>query len=201
MKEILILVGPLLKGVAFCLLPLSYYLLGMLNYSQAGKASLLGFFILGTLFCWRKIWGAWRLLTFALGFSLVLLTASIVFQVSIRQIFGMQQDDVLVVQALLNTNLEEVRGFFSQYMRHIAVHLIFSLVFLATYWRLLVVAGRDLTHHHPARRRRTTIIMALVMSILLVIIHSNSSLRKANPLFYFHYNYKKMSKFRNFWRF
>ncbi len=194
MKEILILVGPLLKGVAFCLLPLSYYLLGMLNYSQAGKASLLGFFILGTLFCWRKIWGAWRLLTFALGFSLVLLTASIVFQVSIRQIFGMQQDDVLVVQALLNTNLEEVRGFFSQYMRHIAVHLIFSLVFLATYWRLLVVAGRDLTHHHPARRRRTTIIMALVMSILLVIIHSNSSLRKANPLFYFHYNYKKMSK-------
>lgn len=194
MREILILAGPLLKGMAFCLLPLSYYLLGMFNYSQAGKASLLGFFTLGTLFCWREVWRARRLLTFALGLSLVLLTANIVFQVSIRQIFGMQQDDVLVVQALLNTNLEEARGFFSQYMRHIALHLLFSLVFLAAYWRFLVVAGRDWTRPHPARRRRTTIIMALVMSIMLVIIHSNSSLRKANPLFYFHYNYQKMSK-------
>lgn len=193
-KDILIIAGPLLKGLAFCLLPLSYYLLGMFNYSQAGKASLLGFFTLGTLFCWREVLGVRRFLSVAVGLSTVLLTAGIVFQVSIRQIFGVQQDDVLVVQAILNTNLEEARGFFSQYMRYIAGHLVSSLVFLAAYWWLFVVTGRDRTHHRPTGRRRTTIIMALIMSFLLVTIHSNSSLRKANPLLYFHYNYQKMSK-------
>ena len=195
MRNELSRVWPPLKGMLFCLLPLAYYLAGVLNSSQAGKAALLGFSTLTMLFCWREIFPRLRTLRFLLFISLLLLSAGIVFQVSIRQIFGMQQDDVLVVQALLNTNVEEGRGFIFQHLHHIAVHLLLAGLFVAGYWLLLADPLR-----FPRRRqgaaavRKRRIITASVFTLLVVLVHSNSSVRMSNPLFYFAYNYQKADR-------
>lgn len=183
---------PPIKGMLFCLLPLAYYLAGVLNYSQAGKAALLGFFTLTALFSWRHIFPKLRIFRSLILISLLLLIVSIVFQAILRQKFGVQQDDVLVVQTLASTNVEEARGFVAQYLRHIAVHLLASVVFLFCYWRLVVSpvppAGEG---WETGAGRRNRLVAASVATLLLVVIHSNSSLRKANPLFYFFYNYQK----------
>lgn len=194
MKFRLMTAGPSVRAMAFCLLPLACYLLGMLNYSQAGKVALLGFFILTTLFSWRELYPSRRLFTVLLSVTLVLLIADIVFQVTLRQTFGVQQDDVLVVQALLNTNVEEASSFISQYRRYVGWYVVFSVLFLAAYWRLFVVPGRDFSGSCTGRERKKKIIFATIFTLLLLAIHSNSSLRKANPLFYFHYNYQKLSR-------
>ena len=154
----------------FCLLPLAYYLAGALNSSQAGKAALLGFLTLTTLFSWRDLFPGRRVFRFLILFSLLLLIVNIVYQAILRQKFGVQQDDVLIVQALASTNVEEARGFVSQYLRNIAVHLLASMVFLFSYWRLVVgpvgspgevrrtggrkadTPPRRLDHNHPAYR-------------------------------------------------
>lgn len=183
---------PATKGMLFCLLPLAYYLAGVLNYSQAGKAALLGFFTLTMLFSWRDIFFHLKFLRLLLPISLVLLTASIVFQAALRQVFGVQQDDVMVVQAILNTNVEEAKGFFSQYLRYIIGHLLASSVFLAIYWRLFVSRPRcSEKNNRPNGGRARQIGAALLFTILVIAMHTNSSLRKANPLFYFFYHYSK----------
>jgi heptose-I-phosphate ethanolaminephosphotransferase len=186
---------PPVKGMLFCLLPLVYYLTGVLNSSQAGKAALLGFSTLTMLFCWREIFPRLRSLRVLLFISLLLLSAGIVFQVSIRQIFGMQQDDVLVVQALLNTNVEEGRGFIFQHLHHIAVHLLLAGLFVAGYWLLLagplrLPAGRQ----GAAAVRTRRIITASLFTFLVVLVHSNTSVSMSNPLFYFAYNYQKAGR-------
>ncbi len=186
--------GPSVRAMAFCPLPLAFYLLGMFNYSQAGKVALLGFVTLATLFSWRELFPSRRLFPVLLSIALVLLIADIVFQVTLRQTFGVQQDDVLVVQALLNTNVEEASGFISQYRRHVGLYVVFSVLFLAAYWRWFVVPGRDFSGSCSGRERRKKIIIASIFSLLLLAIHSNSSLRKANPLFYFYYNYQNSSR-------
>jgi heptose-I-phosphate ethanolaminephosphotransferase len=179
----------------FCLLPLTYYLIGVLNSSQAGKAALLGFSTLTTIFCWREIFPRLRSLRFLLFFSLLLLSAGIVFQVSLREMFGMQQDDVLVVQTLLNTNLEEGRGFIFQHLHHIAVHILVSGLFVACYWFLVAdplrpPAGRD----GAVAGRKRRIVTASVFTLLVVLVHSNVSIRMSNPLFYFAYYYQKVDR-------
>lgn len=184
---------PAARGMLFCLFPLVYYLTGVLNYSQAGKVSLLGFSILTAFFSWREIFPRRRFFRIALFISLLLLASSIVFQAVLRQVFGVQQDDVLVVQAILNTNLEETRGFFSQYLRYIIGHLSASLVFVLVYWRLTVDPNGPAEKACPAGGNRRRLLAALFFTVLVIVLHTNSSLRRTNPLFYFSYNYNKAS--------
>ncbi len=193
MKLRLMAAGPSLRAMAFCLLPLACYLLGLLNYSQASKAALLGFFSLATFFSWRELLPNRSLFPILLGMTLILLIVNIAFQVTLRQIFGVQQDDVLVIQALLNTNIEEIWGFIFQYLRYVALILVFSVLSFAACWRWLVLPEKDQGDLPPGQGRSRKIIAATVMTSLLLAIHTNSSLRKVNPLFYFHYNYGKMS--------
>jgi heptose-I-phosphate ethanolaminephosphotransferase len=185
---------PPLKGMMFCLLPLAYYLAGALNSSQAGKAALLGFLTLTTLFSWRDLFPGRRVFRFLILFSLLLLIVNIVYQAILRQKFGVQQDDVLIVQALASTNVEEARGFVSQYLRNIAVHLLASMVFLFSYWRLVVgPVGSPGEVRRTGAGRRIRLLAASIITILLIAIHADPSVRKANPLFYFFYNYQKAS--------
>ncbi len=176
----------------FCMIPLAYHLAGMLNSSQAGKSAFLGFFTLTTLFAWREIFPGLRAFRLLIFISLLLLATSIVFQAVIRQIFGVPQDHVLVVQALLNTNIEETIGFISQYYRHVIPHLLIMILFLICYWHLVVMppepSGTDQAKGNGWKRR---CIAASVFTLFLVVTHSNSSLSEANPLFYLSYNFDK----------
>lgn len=182
---------PPIRALLFSLLPLGYYIAGTLNYSQAGKAALLGFFMLTPILYWRELFPASRLVGIALLSAIFLLFVNIVFQAVLRHIFGVQQDDVLVVQALINTNVEETRGFIVQYLRPLAAHLTTAVLLFAGYWYFCVHRFPEQPAAGIGRQRTWVFAAASLSTVILVVSHANSSLRKANPLFYISYHYQK----------
>lgn len=185
---------PPVRALLFSLLPVSYYITGTLNYSQAGKAALLGFFMLTPILYWRELFPASRLVRTALLSAIFLLFVNIVFQAVLRHIFGVQQDDVLVVQALLNTNVEETRGFIVQYLRPLAAHLVTAALLFAGYWFFCVRRSPDQPASGDGRRKTWVFAAACLSTVILMAAHTNSSLRKANPLFYISYHYQKAAR-------
>lgn len=185
---------PPVRALLFSLLPLGYYVAGSLNYSQAGKSALLGFFMLTPILYWREIFPASRLVRITLLSAIFLLFITIVFQAVLRQIFGVQQDDVLVVQALLNTNVEESRGFIVQYLRPLALHLAIAALVFAGYWFFCIRRSPDQSASGEGRRKTWLFAAACLSTVILIAAHTNSSLRKANPLFYISYHYQKAAR-------
>ncbi|KAB2888114.1 MAG: phosphoethanolamine transferase [Desulfobulbaceae bacterium] len=185
---------PPVRALLFSLLPLGYYVTGTLNYSQAGKAALLGFLMLTPALYWRELFPASRLVRATLVTAIFLLFLNIVFQAVLRHIFGVQQDDVLVVQALINTNVEETRGFIVQYLRPLAAHLGAAVLLFAGYWFFCVRLSPDRQASGRGERRPWLPAAACVSTVILLVSHVNSSLRKANPLFYISYHYQKAAR-------
>ena len=180
---------PAVKGLAFTLLPLAYYLLDKLNYSQAGLAAVLGFFVVTTLFYWRELVPSRRRLFNALlGAAITILLLNMAFQATLRDAFGVQQEDVIVIQAIFSTDVAESSEFFIQYARYILLNVVLFLVFLGLYWSLFVAAASP-SVSTPQKRRRYWI--AGLVTFLLFAIHLNPTLRKSNPLFYFPENYMR----------
>ena len=185
---------PPVRALLFSLLPLGYYVAGTLNYSQAGKAALLGFLMLTPALYWRELFPASRLVRATLLTAIFLLFINIVFQAVLRHIFGVQQDDVLVVQALINTNVEETRGFIVQYLRPLTAHLGVAALLFAGYWFFCIRRSPDRPASGRGERRPWLSAAACLSTIILVVSHTNSSLRKANPLFYISYHYQKAAR-------
>ncbi|MEW5755613.1 MAG: phosphoethanolamine transferase [Pseudomonadota bacterium] len=182
--------SPALKALLFSLIPLAYYLFDKLNYSQAGKAGVLGFFTLGTLFYWREASPQRRgLFTQLIVLSLFILTLYLGFQATLRDVFGVQQEDSIVVQAILSTDAQESREFFVQYANLILPHVVFFLIAFAGYWFLFV--RQTVYADYSAATMKRHVWLASVFTFLLVAIHFNPTARKYNPLFYFPHNYLK----------
>jgi len=180
---------PSLKALTFCLYPLVYYWLDILNYSQAGKAGVLGFFTLATFFYWRELVPRRRLLTVLLSLSLVLIAANVAFEASVRDIFGMQQDDVVVIQSIFSTNTDEATEFFIQYGRYIGLHTAVVLVFCLLYWRLFIRDSNDPQSRRGQKSPVRLVFVTAVVTFLLVALHFNPAMRRGNPLYYFPHYY------------
>lgn len=181
---------PELKGAAFALYPLSYYITGILNYSQTGKNVILGFFTFTTLFYWRKILAARFNIDPAIILILAIIAANIAFQATVRDVFGVQQDDIVVIQSIFSTNLGESTEFFVQYWRYIAVHFGILLLFCLSYWACFIRQyNRDFKSSSDISK--FTWLAVASFTLILVAIHFNPALRRGNPLYYFPYYYTK----------
>jgi len=180
---------PSLKALIFCLYPLGYYLFDILNYSQAGKAVVLGFFTLATLYYWREMLPKRGYITVLLSFALVLISANIAFQASVRDIFGIQQDDTVVIQSIFSTTTNEATEFFIQYARLILVHVVILLAFCTVYWVLFIRDRKTAAAASRPKRKIRSLVVTGLTTFLLVAIHFNPALRRANPLYYFPYFY------------
>lgn len=172
---------PITKSLFFALLPLAYYLTGALNYAQAGKAGLLGFLVLTPLFYWQQERPANHYLRPAIIFSVVIMLAFMIFQASLREIFGVEQDSIVVIEALFNTNVAESQEFFIQYryplMKHMSLLLVLTILYL---WLTLKWLNQPL-----ARQKQSIMLTTWAFTFLAVLVHFNPTLRKANPLFFF----------------
>lgn len=181
---------PSLKALTFCLYPLVYYWLDILNYSQAGKAGVLGFFTLATFFYWRELVPRRAILTAVLTLSLALIAANVAFEASVRDIFGLQQDDVVVVQSIFSTNTDEATEFFIQYGRYIGIHTAVVVVFCLLYWFLFIKDDNAAGSGRQRKRSIGLLFVTTVVTLLLVALHFNPAMRRGNPLYYFpHYYY------------
>jgi len=120
---------PALKGLLFAAIPFACYILGMLNYSQAGKNAILGFFILTMLFYWKEVFqNRKKTISALIALASMIILLFMSFQMATRDIFSVQQDDMVVIESIFNTNPSETKEFFMQYGRQILKYLILFVV-------------------------------------------------------------------------
>lgn len=183
------------RTLFFAAIPCFYYLFGWLNYNQAGKSILLGSVAILTLSVWTHREDnesrAGRLAHLLVGLLFLLIVA---YHGFLRDVFGVAQDDALVMEAIFGTNGGESFEFILQnyhvLVKHLAILLaafaLFSVVVLRQSQRLPSIGfwGSRLV------RRR----IALGLLAILVIIHLNPTMRKENPLLYFPLRYLKWKK-------
>jgi len=179
---------PIVKGLLFALVPLVYYLLDMLNYAQAGKSGLLGFFVLTSLFYWHSLYPKKTWLVYAIAFATTLIYGFMVFQAGLRDIFGVEQDSIIVIEALFNTNAAESTEFLQQYRFQLIKHLTLLLVCIVAYLWLTL---RYLKHVRHTHNQRALWIGCITFTLLTILLHANPTARRANPLFFFPIYYQQ----------
>ncbi len=170
---------PLVKGLIFAAFVLGFYLAGWLTYTQAGTIGGVGFFILTTLFYWRAVFPQ------RLGITLLLVTMVVAFflfasfQMALRDIFGVAQDNVVVIEAIFNTDSAESTEFVAQYWRYIVKHLVVFMVATTLYLWL------TLRRRAPVPRGGATVAACCIFTVLTLLLHLNPTVRRYNPLLYF----------------
>jgi len=173
---------PLFKGLLFALIPLSYYLLDMLNYAQAGKSGVLGWLLLTSLFYWQALWPMHKSINYVISFSALMILAFMVFQAALRDIFGVEQDSIIVIEALFNTNVAESQEFLLQYKHQLFTHISLMVLCLTLY---LVLTLKLLKTHVLTYSRKALVVGCTIFSLLVILVHFNPTARRANPLFFF----------------
>jgi heptose-I-phosphate ethanolaminephosphotransferase len=178
---------PILKGLMFSAIPLVLYLVGMLNYSQAGQSGIMGFLILTSLFYWEVILGKrYRWLNTFIVFWVTALIFFMSFQMTLRDIFSIEQDQVQVIESIFNTNSSETSEFFIQYRYQISKHVIIFLLILGLY--LFFIFKTPLKPKNTPKRQ---LIACCIFTLLALIIHFNPSARRSNPVLFLPIYYTK----------
>ncbi len=182
---------PIVKGLLFALVPLVYYLLDMLNYAQAGKSGLLGFFVLTSLFYWHSLHPEKKWLVYTIALATSLLYGFMVFQAGLRDIFGVEQDSIIVIEALFNTNASESAEFLQQYRLQLIKHVSLLIVCIVSY---LWVTLRHLKYTYTSQNHRALWVGSIIFTLFTVLIHFNPTARRANPLFFFPIYYQQWAE-------
>ena len=183
------------RALCFIAIPCLYALFGWLNYVQLGKSALLGAFALLALSSWtsrnrdESRHGRLANVLVALLFLLI-----IAYQGFLRDIFGVAQDDALVMEAIFGTNGGEAYEFILQnshaFVKHIAILLVFFVLFAFFVFR--PSPPPPTTGFFSSKSRRRT--LAITLIVIFALIHVNPTMRKENPLLYFSLRYMKWKK-------
>lgn len=190
----------LLRLAAFLIVPFLYWLGGLLNHSQAGKAALLGGLAVLAVSAWRVACPprrdsaglAWDIAVAAPFFFILALEAFL------RDYFGVGHDDALVTEALFNTTGAETGEFLLANSRGLLKHVglfgaglaFFGMAAWASNrFRRRLAAASESTSRPWYRRPGTR--PALIFGALFLLIHLNPTMRKADPFLYFPLRYAK----------
>lgn len=175
---------PISKGFIFLCIPIIHYLFDTLNYSQAGKTGILGFFVITTLFYWKNIFpNKNKILTLLIAIASILILIFMSFQMMLRDIFSVQQDNILVIEAMFNTNTSESKEFFIQYKSQILKHAVISI--------LTILLFLTIVFKTKVQSKKKYFTGFVVFTFLTILIHFNPTMRRSNPLFYFPIYYVK----------
>jgi heptose-I-phosphate ethanolaminephosphotransferase len=182
---------PVFKGLLFAAIPFACYILGMLNYSQAGKNAILGFFILTMLFYWKEVFqNRKKTISALIALASMIILLFMSFQMATRDIFSVQQDDMVVIESIFNTNPSETKEFFMQYGRQILKYLILFVV-VSFAFLYLTLKEKKQKSRQPGTGNRKQVVACCVFTVLAIVVHLNPTMRRANPLFYFPINYSE----------
>jgi heptose-I-phosphate ethanolaminephosphotransferase len=191
----------LLRLAAFLVVPFVYWLAGLLNHSQAGKAALLGGLAVLAVSAWRVARTpqrdaaglAWDIAIAAPFFFILALEAFL------RDFFGVSHDDAIVTEALFNTTGGEAGEFLLANSRGLLKHVGLFTAGLTFFGAVSWVSNRYRRRRLPAApalaslpwHRRRGARLALVFGGLFLLIHLNPTMRKADPFLYFPLRYAK----------
>ena len=176
----------------FIAIPYLYFLVGWLNFRQAGKSATLGALAILALSFWMYRKGKEsRSGRLALLFVALLFLIIIAYQGFLRDLFGVAQDNALVMEAIFGTNGSESYEFVLHnshaFLKHFSVLLgAFTLFALFVFRQPQPSLAKGFFHSES--RRRT---LSIVLISLFTLTHLNSTMRKENPLLYFPIRYFK----------
>lgn len=183
------------RTLSFIAIPCLYALVDWLNHVQLGKSALLGAFALLALSAWTNRNGdeshRGRL---ANVFVALLFLLIIAYQGFLRDIFGVAQEDALIMEAIFGTNGGETYEFILQNSHAFVKHIMVLLGIFALFaFFVLRQSPRPPASgfFHSGTRRRT---LAIVLIAIFALIHLNPTMRKENPLLYFPLRYLKWKK-------
>ena len=179
-----------------------YWAMEWLNFVQVLKSAFLGVLSILTLSSWTLRDGresrTGRFLNLLVVFSFLAICG---FNSFLRDVFGVAQDDLIVVEALFNTNGGEASEFILQNIWPLAKHLTVVILAAIFYWFLLAwrpslfrMSSGTLAADSRAKVR-TTRIPAVVLTLLLLLVHLNPTMRKEDPLLYFPIRHAKWERY------
>ncbi len=178
---------PIKKALFFLLFPLFFYLIDYLNYSRAGKIALIGFLSIGLIYSLKQSFPNNKFLRFFTPFFILILLLNMSFHGALRDIFGVEQDDIMVIQSIFSTDIQESREFFLQYQTYILKHTLIFISMYILYFFIVNKKGLDLDKLYLKKS-------LIIFTLLFVIAHLNPSMRRSNPFVYFPYYYNKWQK-------
>jgi heptose-I-phosphate ethanolaminephosphotransferase len=172
---------PLKRAIAFLIFPLSFYLADYLNYVRAFKIALIGLLVIGTLSSWIRLFKKNKVIKILLVIMSAIIFLNMSFHAGLRDIFGVAQNDLIVMQAIFGTDSSEGWEFILQYKRHLLKHLSVFLLSFGLYYLFVLRCEQIISDRANVKKT------ALIFTLLLVIVHFNSTMRRSDPLFYFPY--------------
>jgi heptose-I-phosphate ethanolaminephosphotransferase len=184
----MILSTPLKKAIFFIIFPFVFYLLDFLNYSRAGKIAVIGFFMIGLFSSLNQYFSNSRFFHYLYKLIVIIIFINMSFHAFLRDIFGVEQDSIIVMQTIFGTDINEVKEFLIQYKFYLLKHFTIFLVSLTIYFT--ITNSKDKEQIDYKSLRKTVIIFA----IFFLLIHLNPTLRRSNPFVYFPYYYIKWEK-------
>ena len=183
------------RTLCFIAIPCLYALFGWLNHVQLAKSALLGALAVLALSAWTSRNGdegrRGRLANVLVALLFLLIIA---YQGFLRDIFGVAQDDALVMEAIFGTNGGETYEFILQNSHAFVKHLVILLVIFALFAFFVFRQSQrppSIGFFRSGSRRRT---LAVFLIVIFALIHLNPTMRKENPLLYFPLRYLMWKK-------
>ena len=171
----------MLKQFLIILYPLILFLLGYLNYSKAGLFALNALLIIGIL--WQlKLKFNNKFINYLFLFALFFIIAFMQFHAILRDIFGVVQDDYMVINSIINTDVNESLEFFNQYKFYLIKHTLLALIAFFAYYYIYFKKDTKAQYSKKA---------LTIFLVLFIISELNPTTRRNNPFVYFPYYYKR----------
>ena len=169
------------KPFLIILYPLFLFAIGYLNYSKAGLFALNALLITGVFWHLRplisKKWFNYLFLT-VIFFMIIFMQ----FHAVLRDIFGVVQDDYMIIKSIVDTDANESMEFFSQYKFYLLKHIVIATIAFLIYYYIFF------------KQKSTNSFSKKALGIFLtlfIISQLNPTTRRNNPFVYFPYYYKK----------
>jgi len=172
---------PTKKGLIFIFIVVVYLLMGYLNYTRSFKIAFIGFFSILFFDALRSYFHS-KVFQYIFYFVAFVLFLNLGFHAVLRDMFGVAQEDILVMQSIMNTDIQESKEFLFQYKWHLLKHL---FVICISFIFFIIFAFRPKSQ---IKNEKKALMLALLFYIL---IHLNPSMRRSDPFVYFFYNYHK----------
>jgi len=163
------------------LYPLALFLMGYLNYSKAGLLALNILFIVAILYQLKSYFKNrfFDILFFILLFYMI---GFVEFHAALKDIFGVAQDDYMIIKAIIDTDSNETKEFFIQYKTYLIKHVLIAIFVFLFYFYIF---KKNTTFNKK---------IFIITLILFIISQLNPTLRRNNPFIYFEYYYFKYQK-------
>ena len=191
-----------IRTLGWLLILTLYWAMDWLNFLQAIKSAPVGSLFILALSTWTLRDGRENMIGRLLNLLVVFLFLVISgFHSFLRDVFGVAQDDFIVVEALFNTNAGETSEFILQHFWLLGKHLLVAILATVFYWFLMGWRPALFRRFSRAERfnkhgkRRIITIPAVLFTGLLILAHLNPTLRKENPLLYFPIRHGKWEKY------